>query len=321
MMKHLKTKEEKDMESMKIKTCGAVLLISLSLWNFINKETMYMKKALIALLSSIFLVSGLYMDEAIANTEATKVSFVGKVNGDAMTFAYVDKTGKHLLAFDLNPSNRPKRFTKVICSPGNVRGVKYVKYQKEGKQSNHRNAANNITQDAGAWFDVVNGKLKENESCLLIEKDAFQGHTFLPYKPVKQGRFSDKTIRKVTEFKKRKVIKQGLIGKISPGVQIGLVEFERTGKNVLASIVMTTPNGLVFEDFPATYVDGVWSWRADDGGEIDPQLFNILFVTKSKTGYTLGLEWIGAEGNHLSVLQQNGNTFYSINESGRYITY
>lgn len=199
--------------------------------------------------------------------------------------------------------------------------LKYVKYQKEGKQSNQRNVASNITQDAGAWFDVVNGKFKENESCLLIEKDAFQGHTFLPYKPVEQGKFSDKRIRKVTEFKKRKVIKQGLIGEISPCVQIGLVEFERTGKNVLASIVMTTPNGLVFKDFPATYVDGVWTWSVDDGGEIDPQMFNILFVTKSKTGYTLGLEWIDVEGSTLRVLQQNGNTFYSINESGRYITY
>ncbi|MCI1695777.1 hypothetical protein [Aneurinibacillus aneurinilyticus] len=277
-----------------------------------------MKKALIALLSSIFLVSGLCMDEAIANTEATKVSFAGKVNGDAVTFAYADKTGKHLLAFDLNSSDRPKRFTKVICSPGNVRSVKYVKYQKEGKHSNHRNAASNITQDAGAWFDVVNGKFKENESCLLIEKDAFKGHTFLPHKPVEQGEFSDEIIRKVTEFKKRKVIKQGLIGEISPGVQIGLVEFERKGKNVLASIVMTTPNGLVFKDFPATY-DEVSTWRVDDQGEIDPQMFNILFVTKSKTGYTLGLEWIGFEGNSLSVLQQNGNTFYSINQSGRYM--
>ncbi|WP_148316067.1 hypothetical protein [Aneurinibacillus aneurinilyticus] len=168
---------------------------------------------------------------------------------------------------------------------------------------------------------LLTESLKKMKVAFLIEKDAFKGNTFLPYKPVKQGRFSDKTIRKVTEFKKRKVIKQGLIGEISPGVQIGLVEFERTEKNVLASIVMTTPNGLVFKDFPATYVDGVWSWRADDGGEIEPRLFNILFVTKSKTGYTLGLEWIGAERNNLSVLQQNGNTFYSINQSGRYITY
>ncbi|MCP1356519.1 hypothetical protein [Aneurinibacillus migulanus] len=277
-----------------------------------------MKKALIALLSSMLLVSGIHVNGAAANTKAVKEPFAGKVNGDALTFAYTDKTGKHLLAFDLKSSDRPKRFSKVICSPGKVRNVKYVKYQREGKKSNQRNVASNITQDEGAWFNIVNGNFKENESCLLVEKDAFQGHTFVSYKPVEKGKFFEKTLEKIEEFKKRKVVKQGLIAEISPGVQIGLVEFERRGKNALASIVMTTPNALVFEDFPATY-DEVSTWRVDDQGEINPGMFHVLFVTKSKTGYTIGLEWMGFEGNNLSVLQQNGNAFYNIKESGRYM--
>lgn len=99
---------------------------------------------------------------------------------------------------------------------------------------------------------------------------------------------------------------------------IGLVVFEKKkGQKPLASLVVASKSGLLFEDFPGN--DDLQStWRVDDGGEIDASMFKVLFVTKSKVGYALAYEWFGFEGCSLNVIQQQGGKFRDILSNYRY---
>jgi hypothetical protein len=260
---------------------------------------------------TMFLVSGIVHFAAPVSSAAT----VGELNGEKLAFAYMDGTGKQLLGFD---SNKPNRFIKAIYAPGKALNVKYVKHQNRTDKDNGRQNEWNFDQDEGELFNVAQGKIAGNESVLLVEKGAFQGHEFLKYKPISTGAFAKSVIGKMEKEKKRKVVNQGLIGQVSADVQIGIVEFEKTaGKKPLASLVMTTKSGLIFEDFVGIN-DDQSTWRVDDGGMITPDMLKIIFVTQSKAGYSLGFEWSGAEGYSLKIVQQKGVEFRSVLESSRY---
>ncbi|QMV42417.1 hypothetical protein [Cohnella cholangitidis] len=242
----------------------------------------------------------------------------GKLTESKLAFSYADESGKRLLGFN---GTNPKRFGKAIYAPGKVLNVKFAKHQKGSDKSTGRQLAYNFDRDEGELFNVVQGTIKSDESVLLAEKDAFQGHTFLKYKPVSKGTFSKSVIGKIEKSKKRKVISQGLIGQVSAEVQIGLVQFERLkGQKPLASLVLTSKSGLVFEDFVGND-DEMSTWRVADGGTITTDMFNVLFVTHSKAGYSLGYEWWGDEGLSLNVVQQQGtkgSKFLSVLNSYRY---
>ncbi|WP_239618069.1 hypothetical protein [Cohnella mopanensis] len=273
-----------------------------------------MRKLLSFIVSIIVLVST--FNFAGSTSSATSpAAITGKLSEKKLAFSYVDASGKRLLGFD---GTNPKRFVNAIYAPGKIASVKFVKHQKRSDESTGRQISYNFDQDEGELFSIVQGKIKTDESVLLAEKNAFQGHTFLNYKPVSKGVFSKSVISKIEKTKKRKVIHQGLLGQVSKDVQIGLVQFERIkGQKPLASLVLTTKSELIFDDFVGND-DEMSTWRVSDGGEITTEMFNILFVTQSKAGYSLGFEWWGDEGLALKVVQQQGTNFRPVLENYRY---
>ncbi|HEY2491633.1 MAG TPA: hypothetical protein VGI33_01685 [Paenibacillus sp.] len=271
-------------------------------------------KKLIMLTISILLVSSVgVLTTSSSAIGLTSTSISGALKKESFSFAYTDKTGKRLLAFG---NSNPSQLTQAISSPGDLSAVKYMKHQTSRKDSNGRQTMWNFAQDEGDLFHLYRGKLKGNDSIILATKDAFQGHQFLQYTPLKQGSFSKSVVSAIEKTKKRKIVKQGLIGKAT-AIQIGLVEFERKSGKPLASIVMATKDGLIFEDLPGNN-DEQSTWRVDDGGVIEPSMFTILFVTQSESGYSLGFEWIGVEGHYLKLIQQQADKFRTILEGSRY---
>jgi hypothetical protein len=267
------------------------------------------------LIVGLIVLAGAFNFSGSTTTAKSPAAPAGKLTESKLAFSYADESGKRLLGFN---GTNPKRFTKAIYSPGKVVNVKFVKHQNSSDKSTGRQLSNNFDQDEGELFNIVQGKIKSDESVLLAEKDAFQGHTFLKVKPLSKGTFSKSVIGKIEKAKKRKVISQGLIGQVSAEVQIGLVQFERLkGQKPLASLVLTSKSGLVFEDFVGND-DEMSTWRVSDGGTITTDMFNVLFVTRSPAGYTLGYEWWGDEGLSLNVVQQQGTKFLSVLESYRY---
>ncbi|MFC4302565.1 hypothetical protein [Cohnella boryungensis] len=264
---------------------------------------------------TIMLSLALLTFSAAAPMSAQAKAASGELQAKKLAFAYADKTGKRLLAAGVTS---PQRFTQAIHAPGMQKQAIFVKQQKATEKSNGRQNEWNFNQDEGGLFKLAAGKILHNSSVLLAEKDAFQGHRFLKYQAVKDGKLEDDVIAAVEKAKKRKVVKQGLLGSAPSGVRIALVEFERVkGEKPLASLLLKTEQGLLFQDFVGTE-DEYSTWRVDDGGEISAQDFRILFVTASDAGYSLAYEWFGAEGSSLEVLQQQKTKFRSVLEGYRY---
>lgn len=272
-------------------------------------------KKFFGILMSMMLATGIvhFTDRASAAVPSAVTS--GELKEEKLAFAYADATGKRLLGFE---SSKPGRFVKAIYPPGKSVDIKYVKQQKVTAKSNGRQNEWNFDQDGGELYSIVKGKVTHNDSVLLAEKDAFQGHTFLNYKPLSKGMFSKTVVAQIEKQKKRKVVRQGLIGQVSADVRIGLVEFAKAkGQKPLASLVLSTKNGLLFQDFVGND-DSNSTWRVDDGGTIMPDMFKILFVSESKQGYSFAYEWTGFEGYSMEVLQQKGSKLRSVLHGARY---
>jgi len=248
-------------------------------------------------------------------TYAAGAKDTDRLSDAKLTFAYADSTGTGLLGFD---QAHPKQYTQAIAAPGKSNPIQYVKHQKLSEKSNGRNNMYNFDHDEGEIYKVLKGKVSQDEAVVLATKDAFKGHTFLAYRPVPVKGLDKKTVQAIEKAKNRKVRKHWKIGEVSSEVQVGVIEFERVkGKKPLASFVLVTKKGLVFEDYVGN--DGDYStWRVDDGGEMDPDLFRVIFVTRSESGYSVGLEWIGFESNALDVMQQEGKKFRHVVEGSRY---
>jgi len=272
-----------------------------------------MKKGILPFLCLLLSLSlGLSASAIAAEVKSKQTDQLSEKN---FAFAYSDLSGTRLLSSN---SDRPKRFIQVIYAPGLQTAITYVKHQKRSEKDNGRQTAWNFDNDDGELYKLAKGKLTENETVILTTKDAFQGHTFLKYKALTKGEFTKTTVRSIESIKKRKIKKQGLIGEVSKEIKIGLVEFQR-GKDQLplASIVLSTPKGLVFHDMVGRD-DPYSTWRVEDGGKIKPEWFNVLFVTKSKSGYSLAIENWGSEGTSTFILQQKDRNFRWVAHGARY---
>ncbi|MWV46999.1 hypothetical protein GRF59_25635 [Paenibacillus sp. HJL G12] len=249
----------------------------------------------------------------------------GELRADQFMFGYTDQTGKKILGLMGDPSQKhpsPKTLTSVLYAPGKQFSVTYVKHQASTRKSNGSQSAHNFINDEGELYRLTyaSNKLNVNESVLLMTKKAFEGHTLLSFQSVQKGKFSPTTIHAIEKAKNRKVASQGLIATTDKGTQIGLVKFAQGNGKPLASLVLVDKSGMVFEDFIGNN-DSQSTWRVDDGGEISAEYFNLLFASYSKAGYALGVEWYGAEGSNLSVIQQKGAKFRVVTETGRYQVY
>ncbi|GIP29780.1 hypothetical protein J23TS9_49100 [Paenibacillus sp. J23TS9] len=290
-----------------------------------------MKKHISAMLLSLLLsvavfasFAGASAAPATAKSKANPIKApVGELRADQLMFGYTDQTGKQILGLIGDPGKShpsPKTLTSVLYAPGKQFNVSYLKHQKMSSKSDGRQNANNFKNDEGELFKLTyaSNKLNSNDSVLLAAKNAFQGHTFLALKSVQKGKFSQKTIQAIEKTKNRKVASQGLIATTTSGIQIGLVKFVKGSGKPLASLVLVDKGGMVFEDFVGNN-DSQSTWRVDDGGQISADDFNLLFVSYSKAGYALGVEWYGAEGSNLTVIQQKGAKFRVVQENGRYM--
>jgi hypothetical protein len=59
----------------------------------------------------------------------------------------------------------------------------------------------------------------------------------------------------------------------------------------------------------------------DDGGEISPDMFAFLFAAHTDNGIAIGVKWMGAEGENITILQQTGEHFVETEmTSSRYLS-
>ena len=244
----------------------------------------------------------------------------GQLQSSQLMFGYLDAAGSRILAADPEGKQQTPReqFIQAVIAPGELADIRFTKHQARSDQDSGRQIRYNFDHDEGDLFRLSSPvtPADPDTGVVLAQKDAFAGHDFLQVEHA-EGSLPKEAAARIKQAKGRNIHSQGLIGQIAPDVQLGIVQYDKDGGKPLASLVLITPDTLLFRDFEGTDDPGS-TWRVDDGGQMDPQLFHVLFVTRSGPGYTLGYEWWGSEGSNLAVLQQDGGAFRVVQEGGRY---
>ena len=106
--------------------------------------------------------------------------------------------------------------------------------------------------------------------------------------------------------KGRAIQNSWLLAGLGEEAEFYLVLFAPEGEDLLASVVVSGPEGLLSKDYPAQ-LNGGSAWRVDDGGTMDPSLFQLVFAAEDAQGLALGISWLGAEGESTVILRQNGS--------------
>lgn len=103
------------------------------------------------------------------------------------------------------------------------------------------------------------------------------------------------------------------------GRAVVLVEFARQAE-MLASLCLFGPEGVVFHDYPAAMDEQrVSCWRVDDGCQFEPEAISILFAYRTAAGrYGLAVAWAGFEGQSLQLIEEQGAGFRTLTEASRY---
>lgn len=217
-------------------------------------------------------------------------------------FAFPNEEGTRLLA--TAEIGKPEALRTALCAGGQRVAVRFERRQAEAKNFDGRHSPHNFANVAGTVFQVVGAKVDAGATCFLASDALLDGSTAVPLVPSGEGaRCSRDRYPQFEQAKGRPVVACWRIAKSAmPGVQVVLVEFARRLNHALVSLAVIDQDRRLYVDYPATFNGpGADLWRADDGGEIHPEGFTIVFLLKRGSTYVLGIDWDGAEGAALSL--------------------
>jgi hypothetical protein len=229
------------------------------------------------------------------------------------TFAFADKDGKRLISIGGQEGESPssedmKEMNTAVGEYGQVLTIRYVAHQTRTDKDNGRQAANNFDNLEGSVYEVVSGKAVADASYYIIQDASFDLKSIIPMAPQKPLTPPLGISKAIAESHGREIASSWLIASTQIGQQIYLVQFERQEDQMLASLAVLEQGKWTFMDYPATYNENS-TWRVDDQGVISPDMFSFLFAAKSAEGLVLGVKWMGAEGENLTLLQSKGDRF------------
>lgn len=248
--------------------------------------------------------------------------FIGRGTGFAATavFGFSNEAGDRILTTE--EVEEPDTINQVICGDNQPLPVRYLGPQAEGKGYSGRDTAREFESHPGQVFAVIGSTVSSDAwgaTCLLTSSDFLGQRKVLKVQSVQTDdsypKCDERAAKLIMDMKKRAVKNCWHLASL-PGGEISVVEFERIGKNALASLVLEYQGKLIFNDYPAEYNE-MSTWRADDGGQFGPG-FYILFAFEHGGNIELGLEWVGLEGSSLSLLQTDGSKFKELIQGYRY---
>ncbi|WP_405111570.1 hypothetical protein MHH28_02940 [Paenibacillus sp. FSL K6-1217] len=243
-------------------------------------------------------------------------------------FGFASETGSHILVSreEEGAGGQMKSLNTAIGNGGQVLAVKLEKWQTGSDNNNGRELANNIPNMSGYLYKVEGEAAMRDETYYMVDSAAFPQAALLELQPADpagpQLAAGDPVRQSIAAAKGRKIQSAWKLAGLGADRQLYLVQFVRQDKDMLFSLVLEEDGKLSFKDYPAEITDNEYSvWRVDDGGEVNPQMFSLLFAAHSADGLLLGLNWWGAEGVNSFFLTQQGNGFTELAiEYSRYIS-
>lgn len=149
-----------------------------------------------------------------------------------------------------------------------------------------RMTADNFPNIPGSLYTLQEDAAVPNETYYLVDSQQFDLRAFLPVDKGDHTPADSTLISQLEADAQRTVQDSWLLGTADPETSIYLVLFAPEGSDLLASIVVQTPNGLLRHDYPAV-LNGSSAWRVDDSGTMDPDLFQILLPRRP----TMNCSW------------------------------
>jgi hypothetical protein len=229
-------------------------------------------------------------------------------------FGLHDQGGTRLL---LMPNlAQPELLKSALCSGGRRFSVRFDRQQVAREGTNGRQTPGNFDNLVGSVFSILTGRADPDATCFLASEPLLSGTTLLSIAaPVgsgaclQRGRFATLRDRPVTHC--------WPIARMASGKQVALLEFARRGKDALASLAFVDGARTIFADYPAEFRgEDEDLWRADDGGVLSPDGFEIVCALQRGDWYALGIAWSGAEGRSLSlwISERSGRFTQVIND-------
>jgi hypothetical protein len=221
-------------------------------------------------------------------------------------FGLPDQSGTRLLVMPWQDRSNPELLKAALCGGGGRVRVQFDRRQIESA-NNGRARSSNFEKLAGSVFRVLGNRVEADVPCFLASESLLAGSTVLgvagpegPGPCLLPDRFA--TLRD------RRVVHCWPIARLGAGKHVVLLEFERRGKEALASLVLVDGARTMFADFTAEFRGaGESLWRVDDGGVLSPEGFTIVCALQRGSWYALGTSWAGAEGSSLSLWISDGS--------------
>jgi hypothetical protein len=232
---------------------------------------------------------------------------------DRLLNAVTDKSGHYLRISMYAPQEFPKeKITTALCSNGKTVKVRYIPNPSvKVKPYNPQ-----IGQIPGGLYETTKGAAEVGHHCFLIDENFLTDREILTYTSTSPDPLPKDLKTKIEDAKQRKIDKSWHKATITGLGELYFVLFKPEGLKALASLTLIKNNGkFVYQDYPGKLepADEYPSvWRVDDGGQIDPLDFDIVYYFKTKDGVEMIIFWAGPEGINIALVKEAGNIFYPI---------
>ncbi|MUT68722.1 hypothetical protein [Paenibacillus sp. NEAU-GSW1] len=209
----------------------------------------------------------------------------------------------------------------AIGEMGRVIPVAYAGEQARTEKDNGRQTSQNFENMKGTLYSASQGSAKKNSTYFIIDSAIMSETMLLPLQVTDPKPAEPAVQEEIEKAKGRSVEHAWPLATIGDQTTVYLVEFVRSGDDMLASLAFLGGDQWTFYDYPATY-DPNSTWRVDDGGVITPDQFQFLFAASaSDDGFVIGVQWLGAEGESVSLLSiASGKATELDNRYGRYMS-
>lgn len=231
-------------------------------------------------------------------------------------FGFCDMDGKRMLMLtDSLPD--PLLFTKVFSADYKLTDIRYLTKRKATAEDNGRENEFNFKNCKGYLYEVKENAVTRDHSVIFMTPAFISARKIIPLQPPTKKELSPAIKSRIESGKNRKIKDYRCLTSLGKDSAVYLFAFENKGDSALASLAYITTGKIVYEDFPALWND-MSTWRVDDGGNFGVEYFDLLAVFEKNGKLEIVTDWPGAEGKNTEYLREDGGTFKSLKQQGRY---
>ena len=214
-------------------------------------------------------------------------------------FALPDSSGSRVIS--LSPAGDPSRLRHLITRDGRILQAQFANTQRYSGGGTGRGLTQTFQYMHGAVFRLVGGTVARDETCFLAADSLLLGRKIVPLQRDRRAMSrTDRAVAMAERMKGRRLTNAWRIAHAGD-VTILLLVFETRAKSHLLSLALWDSSMIRLVDYPAeeSEDDSSSVWRVDDGGEVDPNAFDVEFVLAGRDDGSFALSWGGAEGDFL----------------------